>query len=265
MTTHWTRYIRHWQLLGPPLRPHPDVIARVQCLVDAPGAQCLLLGSTVEYAALRTSIVAMDSSFPMICALWRSADPPRAGIQSDWTNMPIGPRSFTHVLGDGSLNAVSAVVLADVLREVARVLTPEGTLIARVFCRPAVAETTDQIKQDVRLGRVETFHALKWRIAMAALRDSASSDIAVSAIRDAVIAQYPDREELCSATGWNRAEVDTLDVYDGSSVVYNFPTEAAIFASLRRWFATVEIVRCGTYPLAERCPLLVARGPLQAG
>ena len=233
-------------------------------MIGTDGSRCLLLGSTAEYAALGPTIISMDASFSMISALWRSADSSGLAVQSDWTSMPVGPRSITHVLGDGSLNAVSTSVLTDVLQEVSRVLKPEGSLIARVFCRPASAESADDIERDVRLGRAGNFHALKWRIAMAALRDPASSDIAVSAIRDAVVAQYPDRDELCRITGWNRAEIDTLDVYDGSSVVYNFPTEAAIFALLQRWFATVEIMRCGAYPLAERCPLLVARRPILA-
>jgi hypothetical protein len=264
MATHWTRYLRHWELLGPPLRPHADVVAQVRALIGADGSKSLLLGSTVEYAALGPGVIAVDASFSMISALWRSTDSSGLAIQSDWTNMPIGPRSIAHVLGDGSLNAVSTSVLTDVLREVARVLEPEGSLIARVFCRPASAENADDISQDVQLGRAGSFHALKWRVAMAALRDPASSDIAVGAIRDAVVTQYPDRDALCQATGWNRAEVDTLDVYDGSSVVYNFPTEAAIFALLQRWFATVEIIRCGNYPLAERCPILVARRPISS-
>lgn len=264
MATHWTRYIRHWELLGPPLRPHADVVEQVRALIGTDGSKCLLLGSTVEYAALGPAIISMDASFSMISALWRSIDSSGLAIQSDWTNMPIGPHSITHVLGDGSLNAVSTSVLTDVLREVARVLKPEGSLIARVFCRPASAESAEDIRHDVQLGRAGSFHALKWRLAMAALRDPASSDIAVGAIRDAVVAQYPDRDALCRATGWSRAEVDTLDVYDGSSVVYNFPTEAAIFALLQRWFATVEIIRCGSYPLAERCPLLIARRPISS-
>jgi SAM-dependent methyltransferase len=263
MTTHWTRHLRHWQLLGPPLRPHPDVIERVRTLIGA-RSRCLLLGSTVEYNALGADVISMDASFSMISALWRSADASSLAVQSDWTSMPIGSRSVAHVLGDGSLNAVSTRVLAEVLQEVARVLETNGSLIARVFCRPAVAETAGDIRRDVRLGRIGSFHALKWRVAMAALPDAATSDIAVSAIRDAIVAQYPDRDELCRVTGWDRAEVDTLDVYEGSSVVYNFPTEAAIFAALQRWFAVVEIVRCGTYPLAERCPLLVARRPIAA-
>jgi len=233
-------------------------------MIETADAQCLLLGSTVEYAALGPRIISMDASFPMVAALWRSADPAARAIQADWTSMPIRPRAFSHVLADGSLNAVSSSVLSSVLDEVRRVLQPQGTLIARVFCRPAAAETADEIRRDVRLGRIGTFHALKWRVAMALLHNPGSSDIAVSDIRDAVMAQYPDREELCGVTGWSRAEIDTLDVYDGSTVIYNFPTEMAIVGLLRRRFADVEVVRCGTYALSERCPLIVARRPLAA-
>jgi SAM-dependent methyltransferase len=261
MTTHWARYLDHWECLGPPLRPHAQVIERVRSLVGGK-AECLLLGSTIEYAALGPRVVAIDASFPMLAALWRSGDPMRIALQSDWTRMPIAPRALTHVLGDGSLNALSSTVLPAVLDEVKRVLQPRGTLIARVFCRPDVAETAEDIRRDVLAGRIGSFHALKWRVAMSVLRDPLSLDIAVRDIRAAVIAQYPDRTELCRTTGWKRAEMDTLDVYDGSTAVYNFPTESMIVLLLRRWFAEVEIVRCGTYALAERCPLVVARNPI---
>lgn len=262
MTAHWTRHLQHWHLLSPPLRPHPDVIACVRARIGA--GPRLLLGSTLEYAALGPDIVALDASFSMMAELWRDTEPSRPAIQCDWTNMPVASQSVAHVLGDGSLNAVSTAVLSEILQEVARVLKPEGSLVARVFCRPPRAERAEDIQRDVAFGGAGSFHALKWRVAMAALPDPAASDIAVSTIRDAVIAQYPDRDTLCRITGWSRAEVDTLDVYDGSSVVYNFPTEAAIFALLGRWFASVEIVHCGSYPLAERCPILLARRPIPA-
>jgi len=263
MTTHWTRHLRHWELLGPPLRPHAEVVERVLSLIDGSEARCLLLGSTLEYAALGSRIVSMDASFPMVAALWKNGDARRLGIQSDWTRMPVRAGTFTHVLGDGSLNAVPMSVVAGICDEVVRVLRPHGTLIARVFCRPEAPETAEAIRHDVLLGRVGSFHALKWRVAMAELRDAAASDIAVKDIRAAVIAQYPDREALCRATGWSRAEVDTLDVYGGSSAIYNFPTEAMVVDLMKRWFADVQVIRCGTYALAERCPILVARHPLR--
>lgn len=230
-------------------------------MVGDTDAKCLLLGSTVEYATLGSQIIAMDAGFAMLAALWRSGDPAGLGIQSDWTRMPVRPQAFSHVLGDGSLNAVSSAALPAVLDEVGRVLRPDGMLIARVFCRPDAAETADDIRRDVLCGQAGSFHALKWRVAMAALRDPERSDIAVEDIRSAIIAQYPDRDELCRTTGWSRAEVDTIDIYQGSAAVYNFPTEAMIAASLRRRFADVESVRCGSYPLAERCPLMIARRP----
>mgnify|MGYP001066345960 CR=1 FL=1 len=260
LTTHWSRYVRHWHLLRPPLRPNAEVVARVRSLITAQ-AQCLLLGSTMEFAALGPGIVSMDASLPRLAELWRSADPGGLAIQGDWTRMPVRAQAFSHVLGDGSLNAVAWSVLPSVLDEVTRVLRPGGTLIARAFCRPVAAETPDGIARDVERGRVESFHELKWRIAMAMPSAQQTSDVAVRDLRAAVIATFPDRDALCRVTGWRRAEVDTIDVYDGSGDVYSFPTEEMFVTALRRWFADVEVVRCGNYPLAERCPLLVARGP----
>ena len=265
MTTHWSHYASHWQQLGPPLRPQAAVIECVNSLIGPSDARCLLLGATVEYAERRPGIVAMDATLPMLAAIWRGSDPSRAAIQADWTRMPVGPHTFSHVLCDGSLNAVPTSQLSVVLRELQRILVPDGTLIARVFCRPEDAESMAMIERDVLARAVGSFHALKWRVAMSAICSPASPDIAVPAIREAMNKQFPDREALCRATGWSRAEVDTIDVYEGSSAVYNFSTETAIAALLKKHFVTVEIIRCGSYALAERCPLFVARSPLQAG
>jgi SAM-dependent methyltransferase len=259
MTTHWARYLQHWELLGPPLRPHADVVDRVVSLIGPGATRCLLLGSTVEYAVLGSRIISMDASLPMVAALWKRGDPTRLGMQADWTRMPVKTHSFSHVLGDGSLNAVPWSALPAMLHEVRRVLQPQGTLIARVFCRPAAVEGAENIRRDVIDHKVGSFHALKWRVAMSMLAGDAASDIAVKDIRRALMAAYPNRGELCRIAGWARAEVDTLDVYENSDAIYNFPTEAMMVALLRRWFAEVELVRCGNYPLAERCPIVIAR------
>lgn len=258
MTTHWERYDRHWRLLRPPLRPNAEVIASVRDLIDDGGdAPCLLLGSTAEFAALGRRVVAVDMSLPMMRTLWAAANPGQSGIQADWTRMPIRTASISHVLGDGSLNSVPfEAVLPRMLEEVVRVLGSGGALVARVFCRPAVAETLDTIRRDVTAGKVESFHPLKWRVAMASVQ---RADIAVEDIRETVLAMFPDRTELCRTTGWRREEVDTIEVYAGSPAIYNFPTEAMILDLLRQHFAEVALVRCGSYALAERCPIIVAR------
>jgi len=144
------------------------------------------------------------------------------------------------------------------LDEVMRVLRPGGKLIARLFCRPAVAETQDAIRRDLAAGRIASFHDLKWRVAMAAVDACNGPDIAVLDIRAAILDMFPDIGRLCEETGWRREEVETIQVYAGSPAIYNFPTEEAIRDLVRTRFAKVELVRCGSYALAERCPLLVA-------
>ena len=243
------------------MRPNADVIACVRALIGDDNARCLLLGSTSEYAALGLPIFAIDLTFARLAGLWRGDDSTRLCAQADWAQMPIASGAFTHVLGDGSLNAVPFEALPSLLAEVARVAGPRGTLIARTFCRPEVAEASADIREAVRRGQIANFHALKWHIAMSLLSGPDRADLRVTEIRDAFCTLYPDRPALCRDTGWERDEVDTIDVYDGSTAIYNFPTEAAIVAQLRRRFTTVETIRCGTYPLAERCPLLVARNP----
>lgn len=262
MTNHWDRYHRHWQLLRPPLRPNEEVIDRVRGLMDGGALPCLLLGSTAEYSALDPGVTAIDMSLGMLGALWvAAAKPARSGIQGDWTRLPIRASSIGHVLGDGSLNSVPfRSVLPRMLEEVARVLRPGGKLIARLFCRPATAVTPDAIKRDLDAGRVASFHDLKWRVAMA-IADN-GPDVAVQDIRATMLDMFPDRGRLCEETGWRREEVETIEVYAGSPAIYNFPTEAAILDLLRRHFAEVELVRCGSYALAERCPLVVARTPV---
>ena len=259
MTNHWDRYSKHWQLLRPPLRPNEEVIERVRGLVGNGALPHLLLGSTAEYSALGPGVIAIDMSLGMLGALWvAAAKPARSGIQGDWTQLPIRTSSIGHVLGDGSLNSVPfGSVLPRILDEVTRVLRPGGKLIARLFCKPAIAETRDAIKRDLAAGRIASFHDLKWRVAMA-VDASAEPDVAVQDIRAAMLEMFPDTGRLCEQTGWRREEVATIEVYAGSPAIYNFPTEEVILGLVRTRFAKVELIRCGSYALAERCPLLVA-------
>ncbi len=260
MTNHWDRYHRHWQLLRPPLRPNEEVIDCVRGLVAGGALPCLLLGSTAEYSALGPSVIAIDMSLGMLSALWVAAvKPARSGIQGDWTQMPIRTSSIGHVLGDGSLNSVPFRLVPRMLEEIARVLHPGGKLIARLFCKPAIAETRNAIKRDLAAGRIASFHDLKWRVAMTVAGSNNGPDVAVQDIRTAMLDMFPDSRRLCEETGWRREEVETIEVYAGSPAIYNFPTEEAILDPARARFAKVELVRCGSYALAERCPLLVAQ------
>ena len=74
---------------------------------------------------------------------------------------------------------------------------------------------------------------------------------------DAFETEFPDRDRLAAAGGWDRAEVDTIDVYKSSSQVYSFPTRQQCLSIVPAAFSNVRLVAVGTYELAERYPFLV--------
>ena len=54
-------------------------------------------------------------------------------------------------------------------------------------------------------GEIRSFHAFKWRLAMAIVAEAADPNIRVETIRDVFIREFPDRAMLAETTGW-RAE-----------------------------------------------------------
>ena len=57
---------------------------------------------------------------------------------------------------------------------------------------------------------------------------------------------------------WTKEIVSTTEVYRNSSACYTFPTLIEITDMADRLFTRVSI-KIGSYPFAERCPILVYR------
>jgi hypothetical protein len=69
-------------------------------------------------------------------------------------------------------------------------------------------------------------------------------------------------ERLASVTGWDPAVIGAFDAYRDSPTVLVFPALAEFRSVLGEYF---EEISCShsTYPLAERCPVLVLRRVLR--
>src|SRR5262245_39369120 len=52
MTDHWNAIRRHWELLGPPLRPPPQVVEAYDRELDLARSHVVMLGVTPELAGL---------------------------------------------------------------------------------------------------------------------------------------------------------------------------------------------------------------------
>ena len=259
MTTHWENYHRTWRRLGPPLRPTAETVAAFRRALAGPDGRVLLLGVTPELAGLGRELVAVDNSAGMIGGVWPGDSARRHAVQGDWRALPVASRSMSAVAGDGTLSCLHLPGdAARLLDETARVLRPGGKLAVRAFCAPEPAETLDDVARAAWDGTAESFHALKWRVAMASLNGPDDPTACVADILRRFNEAFPDRDALARHTGWHRDDIATIDVYAGSEDVYSFASIGESAARIATHFADVQVLDSGNYPLSERCPLIVA-------
>ncbi len=251
---HWPRHAEQWARVGPPLRPAAEDIASVSARVTTRGpVRALVLGVTPELVGLPwptgSAITAVDRSAAMIAA---HRPPHTTCVRADWRALPCAAATADVVVGDGALSVLASADYGQVARELARVLAPGGELVLRLFTAPDVRKTVAALAAAPSPG---SFHAFKWRLAMAL---AAGGDVAVAAIARAFDELAPDRAALAAATGWSPAAIATIDAYRGSELVYSFPPRATVLAALAPHFELAAAHVPG-YELGERCPTVVLR------
>jgi SAM-dependent methyltransferase len=258
----WTRQADQWSRIGSPLRPGPEDTALVlelaaPALIDA-DPSIGVLGVTPELVRLpwpdAARITAIDSSARMLATVWTPHPVrPSAAIRGRWQEMPLDARCLDVAVGDGSLNALESTKIYDeVLGEVARVLKSTGRLILRCFVRPDPSETLESVRAATMAGQISSFHAFKWRLAMAIPVDD-DFRLPLKRIHAAFSELFPDRSRLARATDWSEGTIGTIDVYASTDICFTFPDLATMVRHASQWFELVD-VKYGTYELAERCP-----------
>ena len=255
---HWPRHARQWALVGPPLRPGPDDVAVMEAAAAALGrGRALVLGVTPELVAMAwpagARVVAVDRSAAMLGAIL-----PRGGgallgaLRAEWCALPVASGAFTLAIGDGApSNLRFPGEYRALAAELARALAPGGRLVLRLFAAPPTPEPLAAVAADLAGGRLGSFHALKWRVAMAI--QPADRNLAVVELGRAVEELVGDRDALAARTGWPRAVIDTIDAYRVSGLTYSFPTVAEVHAAFAPYLTPVAASTPG-YELGDRCP-----------
>jgi len=257
LPSHWNDYHRRWSRLTAPLRPDADIVRGFEETVRGHEDRVLLLGVTQELVHIGGTLSAIDRSEGMIANVW-PGDTARARAQvANWLSPPFEDASFTAIIGDGSLSAIAwANDYRTLFAQSARLLKPGGVAALRLFLSPDEVETRAELRKRVLDAECPSFHAFKWRLAMAVVAETGDPNIAVTAIRDAFNAMFADREMLAGRTGWRADDIETIDVYANSPDVYSFPNFAQLRETIPEAFGKVRLIACGSYPLAERCPFL---------
>lgn len=256
--SHWKEFHQRWSRLGPPLRPNAEVVEAIRSLLANRMRRVLLLGVTPELADLGTEVIAVDRNEAMIAHVWPGDTGQRRAERGDWLALPFPGGHFSAAIGDGSLNILTFPDGPQALyAQLDRVLEAGGVFVARVFMAPDVAESVLDVRDETKAGRIRSFHAFKWRLAMAIVADARDPNVKVTTIRDVFNHEFPDRAALSSWTGWHPDDIATIDVYRDSPEVYNFPTAGQLHAVIPGSFGNLRTLPVGTYELAERCPLVI--------
>lgn len=265
---HWNQHARQWSLIGPPLRPAPADIRRLEAEVQrwhagsaAAAPRALLCGVTPEIARMRwprqTRLTAVDHSRPMIAAVWPAADAAGTAVCGDWLALPLPDGSQDLLVGDGCYSLLAGLDrYAAFARELRRVAAPGALLLMRYFTRPAAAEPVERVIDDLRQKRIGNFHVFKWRLAMA-LHGPLNDGVRLGDIWNAWHHAVPDPGALAAHLGWRPEVVNTINNYRDVDTRYSFPT----LAEARELAGAFDVVAVHTpdYELGERCPTFVMR------
>jgi hypothetical protein len=179
-------------------------------------------------------------------------------VQGNWLALPVADQAQHVVLSDGCFNTFPyprgyhayAAALHKTLR-------PDGLLHARVFVQPARREEPAEVLEDLRAGKVPSFHHFKLRLFMATQRATVEG-VAVGDVFEEWAAARIDPRSLAARTGWPEGVVKTIAAYERNPTRLSFPTLAEACEALRGFFEQAAPA-VPDYPLGERCPTWTLR------
>lgn len=255
---HWQEFAKQWSRLGSPLRPCGEDVENFRQAMGSDPGRCLLLGVTPELASLSPTLTAIDNSAAMIGALWPSKKTGKpAAVQGDWLSMPFPPASFDTIIGDGCLVLLSHPIQHQrFFEQLSKVISPGGKILLRVFISPEQGESREQVCSAALNGKIQGFHAFKWRLSMAIASEATGHNMNVAETHATFDRLIPDRNLLAAATGWRIEDIETIDFYRGSAAQYSYPTLSQVRQIIHPSLRETGLI-CGRYELAERCPILV--------
>lgn len=256
--SHWNLFHHRWSRVAPPLRPNHEVVAAVKANIKpVAGGRTLLLGVTRELADIDSDVTGVDRHPGMVENLWPGNTDARRAMVGEWRKLEFENDYFSNCVGDGSLCVLPFSDVNAVWREIARVLRPGGIFACRFYQTPDAGETVQELRDAVLAGAIAGISAFKLRLMMAICAGQPIPNVKVVDILDAFCRMFPDRDELTRRTGWQREDIDTIDVYKESPEIYNMPRSAQILSQIPSSFSNPKFVAAGSYELAERCPILV--------
>jgi len=265
---YWDNFARVYEALVSPLIPTGDDLRFTEGAVENwacnhPGQRldALLLGATPAIAGMRwpkgSWLTAIDRSMEIATIIWPGNIPgKRSVVCGDWLDLPLKQASCSVVIGDCAINCLRYPDgFRRLMASVRDVLRDDGIFVMRSFVQPDQQEDPEAVFAD--RFQCANFHHFKLRLMMAMQR-SVEQGIPVNEVYRFWTSQRVDRESLSLRTGWDRREIETIELHNGPNTVHTFPTIQELQSVLGEFFG--EMGKCvPSYPGGDLCPTLVLR------
>jgi hypothetical protein len=258
-----------YEWMGPPLRPSREHIQFLETAVAGLAREgveralhALLLGVTPDIVRMRwpenLHLIGMDSSWPMVHALWAGSVPGRrAAVCGDWLAPALPNGSIDLAIGDGSVNSLRSCGQAHQLASnVSSILKPRGACLLRCYVQPPCKEAPRQVFDALQRGEISSCHHFRMRLLMAAQEDTLQG-VSLAQVHCHWANRDPSAPLPCGP-GWEKPAVDLIEFYAGSETRYWFPTLLQLREMLHHYFEE-QAIHFGSGELGERCPTLLLR------
>jgi SAM-dependent methyltransferase len=265
----WSDVAYHWDKWGPPLRPCAEDLSlmreamadwHAETRVEKP--RVFLCGVTPEIVTMDwpfpIELLAMDQAQSMVKVVWPGdVAGVRQAVVGSWLTPELPAASFDLVINDGGFGFFDFPRgLRELLASMRRLLKPGGLFVGRDFSQISPRESLLRVLDDARNGSIGSFHAFKWRLAMA-LQHTSSVGVQQKVICRAWSDAQIDATKL-PQPGWSSSAVSTIEFYRGKEARLYFPTADEFQRALSRHFQQI-VARYPRYELGERCPIFMAR------
>lgn len=267
--SHWQKVASGWKHFGPPLRPSGEDVRHFERIVANEHArgngmiEALMCGVTPEIATMcwpaTANVTAIEQSPEMIREVWPGdRSPGRRALQGNWLDVSNTPGHFDIAIGDGCFISMGYPAGYDAFAEKIKIaLKGDGLLLMRFFAKEGNDETAEQVLADLLSGRIGSFHAFKWRLAMS-LQSSSEEGVRLQDIYAAWAQAGISPSWLSGKTGWPLSAIDTIALYEGRENRFHFASIPEIEHSLGKHFHR-ESIDFPEYELGERCPIMAFR------
>ena len=232
---HFDNYL-DWEKVQPPFRLNDNIIKQYKQIINKQQS-IITLGCTEEFLCLSDKVHAYDISEQQISRY------PGNASKLDWRDLKLDHNSVECVIGDNSLNFLLFPHEWIKVIENCKLIS-KNFVVFRVLEKPRYEVSLKEIVSNLPFSfdclKLQLFHFLALK----------NPNVPVKLVYDLFYLLFK-KQDLKDKVDWNN--IDTIDNYKNSDLIYSLPTEQQIL----KYFPGAKRKNSYGYSMSECCPFYI--------